>query len=882
MSGTNKAIGDMTPGAPALATDTFPILRPGSPTLDLSLTLANVRTLIAPTSADLTGASGGAFTSVHVGSGLTLAGGTLSSSAGGGTVTQVSTSGLVTGGPITGAGTISLASIAAASLIGNPGTAAGVPTAFLLGSHLAFSGGTLDAVGYISGNQTITLSGVVTGAGTTAITTAFAAIAAGRLLANAGTASAAPAATGVGSHLVFAGGSIDATGFVTSIIAGTGLAGGTITTAGTVSLATIAANSLLGNPGTATAAPSSAIAIGSGLTLSTAGTLSSTAGGGSVTSVAETFTGGLISVAGSPITGAGTLALTVAGTSGGVVYFNSGTSWASSGALTLHALTIGGGAAGAPTPLASLGTTTTVLHGNASGDPTFAAVDLTADVTGRLPFANVTTIAASSLVGNPGTAAGALQALAIGSNLTLSTGGTLSASAPGTGTVTSVATSGLVTGGTITSAGTISLSAIAAGALVGNAGTVSAVPAAIPLGSHLTYASGTLDATGYISANQTITLSGDVTGAGTTAITTTATKFNGGTSFGSMAGQAASSVTITGGTITGMPTPSAASDVANKSYVDATVAGLQIKPTATVATAAALPSNIYANGASGVGATITVIATGTLTVDGHVTALNDLVLVKNEVTAANNGLYLVTTAGAIGVAAVLTRSVDMNVASEFSGAFVPVGSVGTANANSLWLANPSGAVTVGTTAIPFTQLNGATDLVPGANIGISGNTISVIATLPTSVGGTGLSAFTANTLIYASGTATLAGATVGPNVILSGGSLSAPPRMLGVMVETAGTLGVGTYDLGPVINGGTVLNSYAHVGSGTITYTGAIGAPGTYTAITGLTALTASSATSDTIGTATAANVLSAGQHLFVQVPTATVGGVIFFSVKTP
>jgi len=71
-------------------------------------------------------------------------------------------------------------------------------------------------------------------------------------------------------------------------------------------------------------------------------------GSGSVTSVAQTFTGGLISVAGSPITSDGTLALTVAGTSGGVPYFSGSTTWATSAALASGALVIGGGAGSAP------------------------------------------------------------------------------------------------------------------------------------------------------------------------------------------------------------------------------------------------------------------------------------------------------------------------------------------------------------------------------------------------------------------------------------------------------------------------------------------------------------------------------------------------------
>src|SRR3990167_5603434 len=74
-------------------------------------------------------------------------------------------------------------------------------------------------------------------------------------------------------------------------------------------------------------------------------------GAGSVSSVAQSFTGGLISVSGSPITTSGTLALTVAGTSGGIPYFSGATTWASSGALADQAIVLGGGAGASPTGL---------------------------------------------------------------------------------------------------------------------------------------------------------------------------------------------------------------------------------------------------------------------------------------------------------------------------------------------------------------------------------------------------------------------------------------------------------------------------------------------------------------------------------------------------
>lgn len=93
------------------------------------------------------------------------------------------------------------------------------------------------------------------------------------------------------------------------------------------------------------------------------------------------------------------------GTSGGVLAFTGTTTIVSSGALTANALLLGGGAGAAPTAMASLGTTTTLLHGNAAGAPTFGAVSLTADVSGILPVANGGTNNAFFTVSGPATSA---------------------------------------------------------------------------------------------------------------------------------------------------------------------------------------------------------------------------------------------------------------------------------------------------------------------------------------------------------------------------------------------------------------------------------------------------------------------------------------------
>jgi hypothetical protein len=106
---------------------------------------------------------------------------------------------------------------------------------------------------------------------------------------------------------------------------------------------------LIGNS-TGNTLAKSTLTAGSGISITNgSGTITIAATGtGTVSSVAQSFTGGIVSVAGSPITTSGTLALTIAGTSGGIPYFSSGTTWATSAELVASAIVLGGGAGSAP------------------------------------------------------------------------------------------------------------------------------------------------------------------------------------------------------------------------------------------------------------------------------------------------------------------------------------------------------------------------------------------------------------------------------------------------------------------------------------------------------------------------------------------------------
>lgn len=90
-------------------------------------------------------------------------------------------------------------------------------------------------------------------------------------------------------------------------------------------------------------------------------------------------------------------------------------------ALAANQLVLGGGSGTGPATLGSLGTTTTVLHGNAAGAPTFGAVALGTDVSGDLPYANLTPATGASVLLGRGSAGGAgdWQEITLGANLTM-------------------------------------------------------------------------------------------------------------------------------------------------------------------------------------------------------------------------------------------------------------------------------------------------------------------------------------------------------------------------------------------------------------------------------------------------------------------------------
>jgi hypothetical protein len=134
------------------------------------------------------------------------------------------------------------------------------------------------------------------------------------------------------------------------------------------------------------------------------------------------------------------------------------------------------------------------------------------------------------------------------------------------------------------------------------------------------------------------------------------------------------------------------------------------KPSVIAATTAALPACTYANGASGVGATLTGNANGALAAqDGITLAVNQLLLVKDQAAGLQNGIYVLTQLGDGSNPFILTRITQMDTTGEFVGTFTSVIS-GTVNGGTNWNCTNASAPTVGTTAITFAKSASGTSL----------------------------------------------------------------------------------------------------------------------------------------------------------------------------
>lgn len=181
-------------------------------------------------------------------------------------------------------------------------------------------------------------------------------------------------------------------------------------------------------------------------------------------------------------------------------------------------------------------------------------------------------------------------------------------------------------------------------------------------------------------------------------------------------------IAVSGARLTGVAEPVASTDAATKNYVDNIAAGLHIHEAAHCATTNTLAvlsggTVTYANGTAGVGATLTLSA-GLTAIDGHTLTNGDRILVKNEATQANNGMYVRTSA------TVLTRALDFDTGAEIGGGDFTFVENGTLYNNTGWVQTEE-VVTVGTDIIIWQQFSGTGTFTAGAGLSLTGNEFNV-------------------------------------------------------------------------------------------------------------------------------------------------------------
>ena len=180
-------------------------------------------------------------------------------------------------------------------------------------------------------------------------------------------------------------------------------------------------------------------------------------------------------------------------------------------------------------------------------------------------------------------------------------------------------------------------------------------------------------------------------------------------------------VDVNSSRITSVTDPTGDQDAATKAYVDSVANGLDVKDSVRLATAAALPACTYNNG----NGTLTGDANGALSVDGAAVVANDRILVKDQASAVQNGIYKVTATGGASAVFVLTRTPDADTAAELTGGTFFFVEEGTSNADNGYVATHNGTPTFGSTNITFVQFSGAGQISAGNALTKTGNTLDV-------------------------------------------------------------------------------------------------------------------------------------------------------------
>jgi hypothetical protein len=439
----------------------------------------------------------------------------------------------------------------------------------------------------------------------------------------------------------------------------------------------------------------------------------------------------------------GRLTAASSGTGGGVTFFSGGSTGLTpntptSGSIVLDGILVpANGGTGVSTATANY-----VFAGPTSGsaiEPSFRAL-VVSDIP-ALPY--VTSVSGT------GTVNGLTLTGTVTTSGSLTFGGTLSGVANSALTNSSIT----INGSSVSLGGSITVTATASNALIigtGLSGTSynGSAPVTIAIDSTVATLTGSQTLT-----NKTISGSSN-----TLTNIANASLTNSSVTVGTTAiALGASSLTLGGLTSVAVTQdPTSALQLATKQYVDAVAEGLHVHASCAAATTGTLASITggtvtYNNGTAGVGATLTLSVALTV-LDGYTLLNTDRVLVKNQATTSQNGIYTWATGGTV-----LTRATDFDTAVEMASGDFTFVTYGTLYANTGWVQTDPVTV-VGTSPVTWIQFSGAGSYTAGTGLTLTGTQFSITNTAVTAASygsATQVGTFTVN----AQGQLTLAGST---------------------------------------------------------------------------------------------------------------------------
>jgi hypothetical protein len=431
--------------------------------------------------------------------------------------------------------------------------------------------------------------------------------------------------------------------------------------------ATSAAASATASANSASAAATSA---SSALTSQTAAATSATSAAASATAAATSATSAAASA-------------TAAATSATSAAASATTAAASVAAIAAYATTASNSASAAATSASSAATSATSAANSASS----MTASVAAAATSATSASNSATAAATSATS---------AATSASSALTSQTAAATSATSAAT-SASSALTSQTAAATSATSAAT---SATSAATTYTNydqryLGSKSSAPTVDNLGNALivgaTYWSTSLNAMYVWSGSAWVQIATtSVYSAPTLGSTTLAS----GTTYSTVTG-----LTLSGGLTTADPTT--ALGIANKQYVDLVTAGVNYHAPVIAASVSNL-SVTYNNGTSGVGATLTADTNRAFsTLDGQSVSVGQRILIKDQTTQLQNGIYTLTTVGSGSAPWVITRATDNDQTPEIANGDVVNVTGGTVNSGKTFVNSSAASITIGTTAITF-------------------------------------------------------------------------------------------------------------------------------------------------------------------------------------